>query len=729
MSPPKMLWARTNAIFDGVTRRPLLLAFFTILSVFSTLLSPFCWLFLILVLTLVRTKRSGIVVLITFVLGLAFLPSPPVLYLQPAKDIEGQVQIQAIPHSSATGFRVIGETNEGRVVLAFDQKVNYVPGDVLKISGELRPHSEGSGWREGTIGTVKVATGTVLWRAPSVFRLGIIFRDSFLSFTHRAIDPKSAAFLNALCIGETSELTSANWDSFRIAGITHIVSTSGLHATLAAGFLFLMLRLLPISRLWQLVLLAPFLLTYASAAGFESPIVRACLMVFVFGLAYAFRREPDGLSALSFAGIVNLIANPMEIGEIGFWLSFLAVGAIFVGLPNSKFEFGIQEIWKVNWRIFLVTTPLIGATFGQVSLLGLFVNLVVTPLASLLVIFTMISWMFFELFIPLGLGMGAILSAMTQGLLGFIHAVSMGEILNLQVPHLEGSVVVILTAFSLIWIATNSKMVLVRIFVVTGAISVVTVSIIGARLNSISPKVVFISVGQGDCILIQNQGRNIVIDSGGNMNGFDAGMRLVVPELKMYGVFDIDLLILSHSDNDHIGGASSLAKAFHVKKTLASPRTYRVLDESFDFPKLGRDMAEFERHFRLAELDVRVWPGVGESDNNQSLLVEVSLGEAVFVSSGDADITGESGFMRLGVRKASLLKGGHHGSESSTSTEWLNYHNPENVVFSCGRLNRFGHPSSGALERVRNQGATVWRTDFDGSVRFDIVDGSFRRAL
>lgn len=238
-------------------------------------------------------------------------------------------------------------------------------------------------------------------------------------------------------------------------------------------------------------------------------------------------------------------------------------------------------------------------------------------------------------------------------------------------------------------------------------------------------QIVFIAVGQGDCVLIKSLGRNILIDTGPKSENFDAGRRLALPELKKYGVRQIDLLVLSHNDFDHIGGTKAISDAIPILHTYATEDVHanpNILSNK----NLGKKVSLTQPEtLSLANIKIKLFPGLDGDDNNRSILVQVDIDGAKYLSSGDGDSTYEEKMINNNLSQYQLIKAGHHGSGNSNSTKWLNTLNPENIVITCGRGNNYGHPSQFALDRMKLNGSKIWRTDQQGSVRFVIKNGRF----
>lgn len=226
--------------------------------------------------------------------------------------------------------------------------------------------------------------------------------------------------------------------------------------------------------------------------------------------------------------------------------------------------------------------------------------------------------------------------------------------------------------------------------------------------------------------MFQTEGATVLIDAGPKTPTFDAGKRIVLPDLDRLGVESVDLVFLSHPDEDHIGGCGAILKAFpraHLaisKEFASSPEMLRHLSDWKVPPQsvlwLGPAAKVQIGSFTLEVHDPPLLPE--SADNEGSMFVHLSGGSASAVFSGDADAQVERSMEKFGPWDSQILKVGHHGSRSSTDPSWLREVGPAYAVISCGRNNVYGHPAASTVSRLEGAGVRVWRTDRDGDVRF-----------
>lgn len=274
-------------------------------------------------------------------------------------------------------------------------------------------------------------------------------------------------------------------------------------------------------------------------------------------------------------------------------------------------------------------------------------------------------------------------------------------------------------------------------------------------------KVMFLDVGQGDSILIRTGGGKYgLVDAGGTVSfrkadeawrtrrdPYEVGKKTIVPLLKQRGVRSLDVLVLTHLDQDHIGGAEAVLEAFPVRRLVfnGSIKPDRTVDRLFRLAE-RRNIPIYAAYEgmdwiwdRSASLRILYPEGersgdipIVEEQNDRSVVLLLRLYGRTFLLPGDLEARGENELMsRLQTHgPVDVLKAGHHGSHSSTTAEWLRRWEPHDAVISAGRNNLYGHPHRDVLERLASMGVDVFRTDLDGEIQYRVSpDGALSRRV
>lgn len=240
-------------------------------------------------------------------------------------------------------------------------------------------------------------------------------------------------------------------------------------------------------------------------------------------------------------------------------------------------------------------------------------------------------------------------------------------------------------------------------------------------------KVNYINVGQGDSILIQQDGHNMLIDAGTN-----SSEKVVVDYLKSHGVTKLDYVIGTHPHEDHIGGLDAVINNFEIgqvfmPKVTTTTQTFKSVITAINNKELKITTPKVGESYNLGNA---VWTILAPSSdsytdmNNYSIVTKLKFGNNSFVFTGDAEDISEGEILKKQLDiSAEVLKLGHHGSNSSTTDEFLKTVNPKYAVISVGQGNKYGHPTENTLDKLKANNISFYRTDEKGNI-IAISDGS-----
>ena len=217
--------------------------------------------------------------------------------------------------------------------------------------------------------------------------------------------------------------------------------------------------------------------------------------------------------------------------------------------------------------------------------------------------------------------------------------------------------------------------------------------------NTISSSVSFINVGQGDCCVIRHKNDTIMIDTGGNIYQ-DIANDCLIPYLKKNRIYNIDILITTHDDMDHSGASKDLMKYFRVTKYISSPSAFPFTYSNIEFKNYND------------------WVNTSSEDNDKSLVIGFSLLNKAFLITGDAPSSIENKIMeKYSNIKCDILKVGHHGSDTSTSDNFIKYLKPKEGVISVGK-NNYGHPSKKVIQILESNNVKIRQTNIEGTISY-----------
>ncbi len=379
------------------------------------------WIFL---LCICSQRRSRILLAATFVLGIVIIPKPSTTVEQSRRTFSGVLQIVSVPQRYEKGYAADVASDAGLYRMSWDAP-SLSLGDRLSVRGELIPmdtsipKTPSSGSFLGRIRAKSAGIEQISYGSP-LFALGTRWRDGFYAFSSASLPPAQSRILPALSFNIDSLLSSELRQNLQKTGTIHIISASGAHVLILAVSLLILLSMLPIPRQVQILILVAVLTVYAAGAGFRPPIVRAVIMATLGLMAYAFRREPDWLSALGVSILGYLIWNPLSVFDIGFQLSFLTVGALALFLPRFEpIEGGVfRTIFARNKQLVFASfiasvssAPLVAYHFGQVSLISIPANIAIAPIIAPVLVSSMTAY-------PITF----VLPALSQGIMSAIVA-------------------------------------------------------------------------------------------------------------------------------------------------------------------------------------------------------------------------------------------------------------------------------------------------------------------
>jgi competence protein ComEC len=573
-------------------------------------------------------------------------------------------------------------------------------------------------------------------------------------------DEPARGFLRAVLIGEGRALTDDARRALARTGLSHAACVAGFHlavvtAAAVLGVRWLLLRSERLTLSWNVAKLAalagvPMVAVYAALAGGSISAARSHLMYLALITAVLANRRTDGIRSLAAAALVLALAIPDVAADISFELSFASVAALILAakVPRARptstrwqrmATIAVASL-RVSCAVGAATAPLTAWHFQQVSFIGPLANLVTLPLLGPGTLLPGLAALALLPVAPLAaaLLLRAAALAATLGLaLARLLAAVPGAAIETPMPTLfEVAVSYAVLTLPLAWRRLEPR----RCAVAVAALVAIATADAGywtwERWLDPRLRVTFLSIGQGDAAVVElpGGGGTIVVDGGGMPGGFDTGERLIAPFLRSRKIMRLDALALSHPQLDHYGGLAYLAEHFAPREFWSNGRTaaasgfvrlQRALDAAATRRVvLRRGMCARERGGARIDAVHPVAPD-DEDLNDGSLVLRAAYGTASVLFTGDIERPGELEMLAAGgdALASVVLKVAHHGSATSSSPPLLDAVAPRLAVISDGVDNRFGFPAPVVLQRLRDAGVDVWRTDEDGAVRV-VTDGT-----
>jgi len=578
----------------------------------------------------------------------------------------------------------------------------------------------------------------------------------FLSKLEKAMEPEAYGLMVGMLFGDCSFISDDTYEAFQKNGIAHILSVSGIHV----GIVYLYIsRLLGNRKTRTFYLLAALMLVfYAALSEFSPSVVRAVVMIFIHMFSKVSYRRYDFISCTAVSALGMLLFNPFYLFNAGFQLSYMAVFCLAVMLPwmNRKLdhmeEAGKSELLIGSLRylsplliIQIGMAPLTAYLFNYFSVVSFFMNIpiiaisgIIIPLGICLIPISFLGEIFFgvgaqaaELLIDIMVWLNELFYL--PGI-GFFNMVSPPALLLLL---FYGFFFFLSSEFFRILYQRRRRK---AIAVCCSLIMILSLLMsIAAGTNYHKAELVFIDVGQGDCLHIRTpEGRNILIDGGGSQN-YKVGEKILLPYLLKNGVKSIDLAIITHLHDDHYLGIQQLAGKMEIKNLgIYEANRLREPEILAETGLHRKDMLYLTEGDRI-RIEKDIWIDIlypaehtekeygkiileEEDENKSSLFLKVYYKGLTVLMTGDIGFDGEEEIMDIYENKpevltADVLKIGHHGSKYSTGDEFLDAVHPKIAVFQVGK-NNFGHPHPSVIDKCAKKGIIVYRNDLNGAIIF-----------
>ena len=601
---------------------------------------------------------------------------------------------------------------------------------------------------------------------------------------------ENGALLAAMLLGERTFLSEETQSLYKAAGTLHVIAVSGLHISLLGLGLYRLLRRIFDVQAPAAVISVLCMAAYVFLVGNPPSAVRAFIMFAMGLLAGYWKRTLDTPTALSLSAAIILMGNPFYIGQSSFLLSFLAILAIAVFQPALKeclalinpYHFPLSRLldsrraWRLrhldpqkvtggchellkkagnglqsSFSVWIVTLPVQLFFFSEVSLFGIFFNLLIIPLMGVILLLGIAGLFLKEIFHLFTFLTG---SALTDWEITVISICRYAEGIFFAIIKAGGSLADRLS-FAM-WTPGKpvyGKMLLafglLLLFCLLGNLSengrtipekfwkyrlgiLLGVILLLAGYPAHNLQITFLDVGQGDGICMELPDGRVYLMDGGSSDVSKVGNYRLVPFLKAKGIRKIDAVFLSHGDADHINGIAELLEEKQMSIDCICLPAGAEQEEFVEIRDLARARNISVRTIQAGDFwennGAKFWclnpADVTASGNAASIVLYMEYQDFSMLLTGDLEGEGEKSVAALlrsnAITGISVLKVAHHGSKNSTKEEFLRQCSPAVAVISCGEHNTYGHPHKETLERLNDMGTAVYRTDCSGAVQITV---------
>lgn len=570
----------------------------------------------------------------------------------------------------------------------------------------------------------------------SIYEILYQIRRKLLAVYKRVFDEKNASLAGAMVLGDKVSLDTDIKELYRRNGIAHLIAISGLHIAMIGGVIYRILRKMFGSYSLAGGIGVFFIILYGIMTGLSGATCRAVIMLIISIGADVCGRRYDTITAVAIALLVMLIRNPFQITQAGFLLSFGAIIGIAVVYPVWKQVFTKIPKWFdgffISLSVQLILLPVMLYFFYEVPVYGIFLNIIVVPLMSILLALLILCGIAGCIFVQAGF-----LFARFADVIFYIYELLCKASEPLPFHSLctgRPSVYWICLYYivlAILLVAGYQKR--FRMIVVSGGVylGLFVIFVIPSSL-----KLCMFDVGQGDGLYVRTPGGKHILIDGGSSSKQKVGNYVLKNGMKYYGGNEIDYVFVSHLDSDHYNGILELLEDETVEvKNFFLPD---IANPDEEYQELERKAEEKEcKIYHLKRNDSLVLDGVTflclnpvkrvyDDKNQGSMVLLMTYRDFQMLFTGDMDETVEKEIISQLPDRVSVLKVAHHGSATASSEAFLRQIKPDTAWISVGKKNRYGHPAKEVMEHLNIYCEKIYLTKDNGAITIDTNGKKYR---
>ena len=518
---------------------------------------------------------------------------------------------------------------------------------------------------------------------------------------------KSSNYIKTLLFCDNT-LSKEIKESYRINGISHLFSVSGMHINFFVSIIYLYLNKITYNKRIKYLITNIFIIIYLILFP-SSSLLRSAVMSILYSINYLLKLKIKKIDILLLTLGVSLLINPFIIYDLGYIYSYTITFFLVLSSSTLKKKNKINKIIYISLLSFLVSIPITIYNSFEINIISILLNIILVPIISIIILpLTILTYIF-----PI---LDSILYLFTNTLETISLFISKINITKIIFPKPS---LLIIVLYYILLSYQNKKYFYLNIILLI-------IIYISPYLNS-NFEIVMFEVGEADCHLIKYpyNKNTILIDTGKNEYKIK---NEVIPYLKSIGIKKIDYLIITHGDLDHMGEGINLVNNFKVEKVIFNCGPYNDLEQEL-IKVLDKKKIKYYSCIKELNIDnnklyfLQTKEYDNENDNSNVIYSELNVYKFMFM--GDAGIDKEKDILdKYNLSNVDVLKVGHHGSKTSSSKEFINVINPKYSIISVGKNNRYGHPNKEVLENLEN--SKIYRTDEDGSIMFKIKNNELK---
>lgn len=514
---------------------------------------------------------------------------------------------------------------------------------------------------------------------------------------------KSSNYIKTLLFCDNT-LSKEIKESYRINGISHLFSVSGMHINFFVSIIYLYLNKITYNKRIKYLITNIFIITYLILFP-SSSLLRSAVMSILYSINYLLKLKIKKIDILLLTLGVSLLINPFIIYDLGYIYSYTITFFLVLSSSTLKKKNKINKIIYISLLSFLVSIPITIYNSYEINIISILLNIILVPIISIIILpLTILTYIF-----PI---LDSVLYLFTNTLETISLFISKINITKIIFP--KPSLLIIVLYYIIFLLSYQNK----KYFYLN--IILLIIIYISPYLNS-NFEVVMFEVGEADCHLIKYpyNKNTILIDTGKNEYKIK---NEVIPYLKSIGIKKIDYLIITHGDEDHIGGSITLINNFQVKNVILNKGTFTDIEKEL-IKNLNKKKIPYQININKINLSNHTIYLLNNTkynnENDNSIITYFTYQKYKFLYMGDASITTEDNLLEnYNLNNISILKVGHHGSNTSSSKDFISQINPSISLISVGENNIYHHPNKEVINNLSK--SRIYRTDINNMVKLTI---------
>lgn len=689
-------------------------------------------------------------------------------------------------------YKIKTNSNEN-LYISVDKNIQLEFGDKVQIKGEFQEPQQARNYKGfdykqylktlKIYGTIKVSKIKVIDKecANKLLQISNSIFLKIKSNIEKTYNKNVSGIVLGVMLGYTEQIDDSIKDDFSTSNISHVLAVSGMHISYIILLITNSTQKI-LGKRKSKIIASIVLIIYMFITEFSVSVVRAGVMGILSCMSFILYRKSDTLNNISIAALLTLINNPYSIISMSFLLTYGGtLGIIYfkpviekiiksIKIRNRRWKYVFFKVQRKSEKIIelisvsisaqIVITPIMILNFNTIGIGFLLTNLLLSCVIGIIVMGggaqILISFA--------SVNLGKILAKLIEIPIYVLLMISKIDIGNFKVVTpdfyqiiLYYLLIFLFRYFYLIFNLESCNSTQQRIkntiylikykirpYFTKILISVISVVVICVGIGRISSdlSIYFIDVGQGDSTLIVTPSNKKILIDGGGSSTYNVGENILIPYLLDRKIQKIDYIIISHFDQDHVGGILNVLQEMKVGKVIIGEQGEKCeqyqqflnIAEEKEIPVIRvkkRDVIQLEKDVQIRVLFPDSNLIKDNILNNNSLVFKLEYKDFKMLFTGDIEKIAEEKLLQICKKdelKADILKVAHHGSKSSSTEKFIEVVNPKIVLIGVGKNNKFGHPNSNVLNRLKSRGVKVYRTDLNGEINIEMKEEKIKES-